>query len=58
MARRVLAVAAMLLGTLAGALLALEVFLAAALALALALSAATAPAAHELSARPARWSAP
>jgi uncharacterized membrane protein YoaK (UPF0700 family) len=56
--RRVLSVAAMLLGALAGALLALEVSVAAALALACGLSAMTALAAHALSARPSAWSEP
>jgi uncharacterized membrane protein YoaK (UPF0700 family) len=56
--RRVLSVGAMLLGALAGALLALEVSVAAALALALGLSALTALAAHALSARPGNWSEP
>ena len=48
----------MLLGALAGALLVLEVSVAAALGLALALSAATALAAHALSGRPGNWSDP
>jgi uncharacterized membrane protein YoaK (UPF0700 family) len=57
-ARRVLSIGAMLLGALAGALLALKVSVAAALGVALALSAGAALAAHQLSRGAPVWAEP